>query len=124
MDGGQQVHRMGSEVTSSILTPLSRPSREDHTNALLMRQLGTAQCAQHREQGDILGKTGETRTKCGRYEIVLVALNPASQCWVGAGLCSYLWYLQNSSSFKSIIAIVSLSLSEKLKLQFLYIWKV
>lgn len=60
-DGGQWVHRIGSEVTPSILTTLSRPPREDHTNALLMRQPGTAQCAQHREQGDvILGKRGET----------------------------------------------------------------
>lgn len=117
-DGGQQVHRTGSEVTPGILTTLSRPPREDHTTALLMRQPGTAQCAQHREQGDvILEKRGETQTKCGRYKIVLVELNPASQSLVGAIPCSCLWYLQNSSSFKSLIAIVSLSLSEKFKLQ-------
>lgn len=79
-DGGQQVHWTGSEVTPSILTTASRPPREDHTSALLMRQPGTAQCAQHQEPGEVIpGKRRKTQTKCGRYEIVLVGLNPASQ---------------------------------------------
>lgn len=117
-DRTEQVQRMGSKVTPSILTTLSRPRREDHTNALLMRRPGTAQCAQHQEQEDgILGKRGETQTKCGRYKIELVGPNPAPLHWFGAIPCSYIWYLQNSSSFKSFIAVVSFSLNDKLKLQ-------